>query len=67
MGFDNSNNKSDSPANNFSSDDMISFGNFIRDNFYVNGSPMLLTLNPSKYPNANIDEIFIYWCIENGK
>ena len=51
----------------FSSDEMIAFGNFIRDNYYVAGSPKMLSYNPSKYPHAKVDEIFVYWCIENGR
>jgi hypothetical protein len=51
----------------FSSKEMIAFGNFIRDNYYVAGSPRMLSYNPSKYPHAKVDEIFVYWCIENGR
>jgi len=51
----------------FSSEEMISFGNFIRDNYYVAGSPKMLSYNPSKYPHAKVDEIFVYWCLENGR
>jgi hypothetical protein len=51
----------------FSSDEMIAFGNFIRDNYYVAGSPKMLSYNPSKYPQAKVDEIFVYWCLENGR
>lgn len=51
----------------FSSDYMISFGNFIRDNYYVAGTPKLLSYNPQKYPHAKIDDIFVYWCIQNNK
>jgi hypothetical protein len=51
----------------FSSDEMIAFGNFIRDNYYVAGSPKMLSYNPSKYPHAKVDEIFVYWCLENGR
>ena len=49
----------------FSSDEMIAFGNFIRDNYYVAGSPKLLSYHPEKYPHAKVDEIFVYWCLEN--
>lgn len=51
----------------FSPDEMIAFGNFIRNNYYVAGSPKMLSYNPSKYPHAKVDEIFVYWCIENGR
>jgi hypothetical protein len=50
----------------FSSDEMISFGNFIRDNYYVAGSPKMLSYHPEKYPHAKVDKIFVYWCLENG-
>lgn len=49
----------------FSSDEMIAFGNFIRDNYYVAGSPKMLSYHPDKYPHAKVDEIFVYWCLEN--
>jgi hypothetical protein len=49
----------------YSAEDLICFGNFIRDNYYVNGTPKMVSLNPSKYPNATVDEIFVFWCIEN--
>ena len=51
----------------FSSNDMVSFGNFIRDNYYGVGAPKLLSYNPIKYPHGTIEEIFIFWCCENGK
>ena len=51
----------------FSSDEMIAFGNFIRDNYYVAGSPKMLSYHPDKYPHAKVDEIFVYWCLENGR
>ena len=51
----------------FSSDEMIAFGNFIRDNYYVAGSPKMLSYHPEKYPHAKVDEIFVYWCLENGR
>ena len=51
----------------FSADEMIAFGNFIRDNYYVAGSPKMLSYHPEKYPHAKVDEIFVYWCIENGR
>ena len=50
----------------FSSDEMIAFGNFIRDNYYVAGSPKMLSYHPDKYPHAKVDEIFVYWYLENG-
>ena len=53
--------------NTFTSEDMISFGNFIRDNYYVAGTPKMLSYNPAKYPHAKIDEIFVIWCCENNK
>ena len=51
----------------FSPEEMSSVGNCIRDNYYVAGAPRMLGYNPKKYPNANIDEIFVYWCCENGR
>lgn len=51
----------------FSSDEMIAFGNFIRDNYYVAGTPKMLSYNPAKYPHAKVDEIFVIWCCENGR
>jgi len=51
----------------FSSDEMISFGHFIRDNYYGVGAPKLISHFPSKYPHGTIDEIFVYWCFENGR
>lgn len=51
----------------FSQDDMISFGNFIRDNYYGVGAPKLQSYNPGKYPSGTIEEIFIIWCCVNGK
>ena len=51
----------------FSSDEMIAFGNFIRDNYYVAGSPKMLSYHPEKYPHAKVDEIFVYWCLESGR
>lgn len=50
----------------FSSEEMIAFGNFIRDNYYVSGSPKMLSYHPEKYPHAKVDDIFIFWCLENG-
>lgn len=51
----------------FSTDEMIAFGNFIRDNYYVAGTPKMLSYNPAKYPHAKVDEIFVIWCCENGR
>jgi hypothetical protein len=51
----------------FSSEEMIAFGNFIRDNYYVAGSPKMLSYHPEKYQHAKVDEIFLYWCLENGR
>jgi len=50
---------------NFSCEDMISFGNFIRDNYYGVGAPKLLSYNPMKYPNGTIEDIFIIWSCLN--
>lgn len=50
----------------FSDSDMISFGNFIRDNYYGVGAPRLLSYDPAKYPHGKIEEIFVVWCCENG-
>jgi len=51
----------------FSSDEMIAFGNFIRDNYYVAGSPKMLSYHPEKYPHGKVDDIFVYWCLANGR
>lgn len=51
----------------FSSDEMVSFGNFIRDNYYGVGAPKLQSYNSVKYPHATIDEIFVIWCCVNGR
>ena len=51
----------------FSSTDMVSFGYFIRDNYYGVGAPKLMSYHPEKYPNGSIPEIFHYWCLENGR
>lgn len=51
----------------FSADEMIAFGNFIRDNYYVAGSPKMLSYHPEKYPHGKVDDIFVYWCLENGR
>ena len=51
----------------FSSEDMISFGNFIRDNYYGVGAPKLISYNPSKYPHGTIDDIFVVWSCINGR
>lgn len=50
----------------FSDDNMIAFGEFIRDNYYVAGAPRMISYNPTKYPHGTITEIFVYWCCENG-
>lgn len=50
----------------FSSDDMISFGNFIRDNYYGVGAPKLISYDPVKYPHGTIEDIFVIWsCLNN--
>ena len=51
----------------FSTDEMIAFGNFIRDNYYVAGSPKMLSYHPEKYPHGKVEDIFVYWCLENGR
>lgn len=51
----------------FSSTDMVSFGYFIRDNYYGVGSPKLMSYKPEKYPHGSMPEIFHYWCLENGR
>ena len=45
--------------------DMISFGNFIRDNYYGIGAPKLSSYKPDKYPSATIEEIYVIWSCEN--
>ena len=51
----------------FFSEEMIAFGNFIRDNYYVAGSPKMLSYHPEKYPHGKVEDIFVYWCLENGR
>jgi hypothetical protein len=51
----------------FSPEDMISFGNFIRDNYYGVGAPKLISYNPMKYPHGTIEDIFIIWSCLNGR
>ena len=50
----------------FSDNDMISFGTFIRENYYQYGLPCLLSYHPLKYPHGKIEDIFVIWCCENG-
>jgi len=59
--------KTEQPSGVFSSEDMVSFGNFIRDNYYVAGTPKMLSYHPEKYPHGKIEDIFVYWSIENNK
>jgi hypothetical protein len=54
-------------SSRFSNSDMISFGNFIRDNYYGAGAPKLISYNTSKYPHATIEEIFVIWSCENNR
>ena len=51
----------------FSSEDMISFGNFIRDNYYGVGAPKLISYDPVKYPHGTIEDIFVIWSCLNGR
>ncbi len=53
-------------SSRFSSEDMIAFGNFIRDNYHGVGSPKLVSYNPTKYPHGTVEDIFVIWCCENG-
>lgn len=53
-------------SSRFSSQDMVAFGNFIRDNYYGVGAPKLISYFPSKYPHGTIEDIFVIWCFENG-
>jgi hypothetical protein len=48
----------------FSPSKMIDFGNFIRDNYYVAGTPKMLSYHPEKYPHAKVEEIFDIWSKE---
>ena len=45
----------------YSDSDVIAFGNFIRDNYYVAGTPKMLSYHPSIYPHAKVEEIFTFW------
>jgi hypothetical protein len=53
-------------SSRFSSEDMIAFGNFIRDNYHGVGAPKLISYNHTKYPHGTIEDIFVIWCCENG-
>ena len=48
----------------FSAEDMILFGHFIRDNYYGAGTSDLIPYHPEKYPRGNIEKIFEIWCLE---
>lgn len=50
----------------FTEEHMISFGEFIRSNFYGDGSPRLISYDITKYDNGTIEEIFVMWCCENN-
>jgi len=72
--MENDNLKHETPtdANNvlpavFSSEEMIEFGNFIRDNYYGVGAPKLISYNPAKYPHGTIEDIFVIWSCLNGR
>lgn len=45
----------------FSRDEVILFGNFIRDNYYGVGAPKLMSYNTQKFPHGTIEEIFVIW------
>lgn len=45
----------------FESKDMIAFGEFIRTNYFVDGSPKMISYNPAKYPHGTIEKIFELW------
>ena len=45
----------------YTSDEMILFGNFIRDNYHGVGTPKLISYNHIKYPHGTIEEIFKIW------
>ena len=51
----------------FSPDEMIAFGNFIRDNYYVAGTPEMQPYNKEKYIKGNVEDIYVIWCCENGR
>lgn len=53
-------------SSRFSSEDMIAFGNFIRDNYHGVGAPKLISYDHTKYPHGTIEDIFVIWCCENG-
>ncbi len=52
-------------SRSFSKKDMISFGNFIRDNYYGVGSPRLISYEPDKRPHGTIEDIYKFWLAEN--
>tara|TARA_R110000823_G_scaffold255501_1_gene377548 strand:+ start:629 stop:1018 length:390 start_codon:yes stop_codon:yes gene_type:complete len=50
----------------YSVENMIDFGNFIRDNYHGVGAPKLISYNHTKYPHGTIEDIFVIWCCDNG-
>jgi hypothetical protein len=55
-----------SVSSRFSAENMIDFGNFIRDNYHGVGAPKLISYNHTKYPHGTIEDIFVIWCCDNG-
>jgi hypothetical protein len=53
-------------SSRFSAENMIAFGNFIRDNYHGVGAPKLISYNHTKYPHGTIEDIFLIWCCDNG-
>jgi len=51
----------------FSANEMIAFGNFIRDNYYVAGTPEMQPYDKVKYIKGNVEDIYVIWCCENGR
>jgi hypothetical protein len=45
----------------FFPEDVRSFAEFIRTNYYGVGAPKMMSYHPEKFPNATIDEIFVLW------
>lgn len=50
-----------------SKEEVIAFGNFIRDNYHGVGAPKLISYNTNKYPHGTIEDIFVIWSNELEK
>jgi len=50
----------------FNTKDLIEFGNFIRDNFYTDGSPKYHPYSPI-FESGDIEHVFITWLIQTDR